>query len=131
MNYLVSENGGKKYIDALGQACLCCQQDALDLVAACGENCIDSLLLHEGNLTPAFFNLKTGLAGEILQKFINYSIKVALVLDLQQVGEGRFKEMLIDNGRSRHFRVFSERNEAEQWLLELDSTVNPFLPNRA
>jgi hypothetical protein len=43
-------------------------QDALDLMANCGYQGANRIIVHERNLTPAFFDLKTGVAGEILQK---------------------------------------------------------------
>ncbi len=47
-------------------------QDALDLMANCGYQGANRIIVHERHLTPAFFDLKTGVAGEILQKFSNY-----------------------------------------------------------
>ena len=44
-------------------------QDALDIMAAAGYHEARSLILREMNLSPEFFDLKTRVAGEILQKF--------------------------------------------------------------
>jgi len=35
-------------------------------------------------LDPAFFQLRTGLAGEILQKFVNYRVRLAILGDFTQ-----------------------------------------------
>ncbi|NDI35012.1 DUF4180 domain-containing protein [Chengkuizengella sediminis] len=54
-------------------------QSALDFMATvnyeAGCNCI---ILNKSALCEEFFNLKTKLAGEILQKFINYQMKIAI-----------------------------------------------------
>ncbi len=50
--------------------------DALDVLANAG---CDRLVLHTANLHPDFFQLATGLAGEIMQKFANYGVRAAIV----------------------------------------------------
>jgi hypothetical protein len=44
-------------------------QEALDLMADAGWQGAEGLILNAANFTPAFFDLKTGIAGDILQKF--------------------------------------------------------------
>lgn len=39
----------------------------------------DKIIIHEKNITPDFFDLKTGIAGEILQKFSNYRVRLVIV----------------------------------------------------
>ena len=35
-------------------------------------------MLDEKDLSPDFFDLKTGLAGQVLQKFVSYRTKLAV-----------------------------------------------------
>ena len=56
------------------------EADALDAVAACGEYETYKLLIPGENLSEAFFDLKSGLAGAVLLKFSNYCIKAAVVV---------------------------------------------------
>jgi len=42
-------------------------QDALDIMANSVYQGSGKIILHERNLTPDFFELKTGIAGDILQ----------------------------------------------------------------
>ncbi|MEQ8173722.1 MAG: DUF4180 domain-containing protein [Syntrophomonadaceae bacterium] len=37
------------------------------------------MILYKKTIGMEFFYLKTGIAGEVLQKFINYQIKLAIV----------------------------------------------------
>ena len=46
-------------------------QDVLDLMANAGYLGADRILIHTENLPDGFFDLKTRIAGEILQKFSN------------------------------------------------------------
>ncbi len=119
MNYHVVEHTQNRYIECLpdgGQ--IASERDALDLIAACGENQTNRLLLYAGNLADDFYHLKTGLAGTVLQKFTNYWVKVAAVLTPELVNQGRFREMVLEANRSnRDFHVFYDREKAEAWLV--------------
>lgn len=52
-------------------------QDGLDLMGNIYYQGFDKVILYEKNITPDFFDLKTKIAGEILQKFSNYRIGLA------------------------------------------------------
>lgn len=54
-------------------------QDILDIFGDIGMHDCSRLIIHEKNLHRDFFDLKTRLAGEILQKFSNYGVKLAVV----------------------------------------------------
>jgi Domain of unknown function (DUF4180) len=45
----------------------------------------DGIILHEKNIVSDFFDLKTGIAGELLQKFSNYKMRLSIVGDLQNI----------------------------------------------
>ena len=44
-----------------------------------------SVVLQKEQLAPAFFELRTGLAGAILQKFSNYRMKLAICGDFENI----------------------------------------------
>lgn len=56
--------------------------DALDLWMQARGQQADGIALHVANIAPAFFDLKTRLAGDILQKLVNYRCRLAIVGDL-------------------------------------------------
>ncbi len=56
-------------------------QDALDIMAEAGYMGSDKLIFHEKNIGSDFFDLKSRLAGEILQKFSNYRVQLAIITD--------------------------------------------------
>ncbi|GMX61795.1 DUF4180 domain-containing protein [Paenibacillus elgii] len=118
MNVQIIERGTKKYVEyTSAETPLSTRQDALDLIARCFEHDTNLLVLHAEALSDDFFNLKTGLAGEMLQKFINYRVKAALIITNEQVVKGRFKELLAEANKGNDFRVFGSAGEAEAWLL--------------
>ena len=113
MSYQVIRESGKSYVEWIPGACIANEHDALEMVAACGECDTNRLMLQAENLTPEFFQLRTGVAGGILLNLTNYTIKAALVLKPEQVGEGKFKEWVLETNRGREFRVFYDRARAE------------------
>jgi hypothetical protein len=118
MSYTLIDIEGKTYVECQpGVLCLRNEADALDLVAACGENETHRLMIHAGNLSHDFFDLSTRVAGEILLKFYNYRIKAAAVLTPELVERGKFKDFVLETNRGRDFRVFYDRAAAESWLL--------------
>lgn len=50
-------------------------------------------MIHYVTLSEDFFKLKTKVAGNIIQKFINYGIKAAAIIPHETIQKGRFKEM--------------------------------------
>ena len=92
------------------------EQDALDLVAACGGEGTQFLLLHAETLAEGFYSLRTGIAGKILQKFSNYRIKAALLVTDTKFLKGRFSEFTGEAVKSGNFGVFTSRSDAEKWL---------------
>jgi PadR family transcriptional regulator, regulatory protein AphA len=119
MNYKLIKEGLHTYLECLpGEKRLASEREALDLVAACGENGTDRLMLHAANLTDDFYQLNTGLAGALLLKFSTYRIRVAAILTPALVNQGRFREMVLETNRGNQFRVFYDRKSAEEWLIE-------------
>ncbi len=58
--------------------------DALGLIYEEGAADADWLALPAERLDPAFFDLRSGVAGELTQKFVQYGQRVAVVGDVAQ-----------------------------------------------
>ena len=90
--------------------------DALGLVSACIENDATRILLEDRHLPAAFFDLRTGFAGEFIQKLANYRMQLAVVFsDVSSHGE-RFEQFVSEARRGRGFRAFDDRESALAWL---------------
>ncbi len=121
MNYKVIEKNTKRYIECISaEKPVQNEQDALDLIAACGEHDTNLLMIHAEALSEEFFKLRTGLAGIILQKFINYRVRTAVVLQGEMKFAGKFKEFIAEANKGKDFRVFNSTVEAENWLINYD-----------
>lgn len=117
MEYRIVEKDNQKYIN-LGPAGALIQseRDALELLSVCAENGTNLLLIHGDRLSDEFLQLKTGVAGAILQKFVMYNIKTVAVLDGGRI-KGKFRELISESNRGNTFRVYEDLDEAERWLL--------------
>lgn len=88
--------------------------DISDVLVACMDH--GGLVLTQSELCPEFFDLRTGLAGETLQKFANYHARVAIVVERDDsIGE-RFMELMREHRTHPLVRFFSSGGEAESWL---------------
>ncbi len=58
--------------------------DILDMIAEIGQNDCGALIIRDSALNKDFFDLKTGFAGEILQKFSNYRVRLAITGDFSK-----------------------------------------------
>jgi PadR family transcriptional regulator, regulatory protein AphA len=118
MNMIIIERNGKKIVAAsIDKILIASVQDALDFIGFCGNNRAMGVLLDSNNLSPDFFDLKTRLAGEVLQKFINYRVRFAVVIPDHRIGNGRFSEMVSEANRGGDFRVFQDKEKAIDWLV--------------
>ncbi len=75
-------------------------QDALDLMATIMHmyDC-NRIVISESSITKSFFDLKTGIAGEILQKFSNYQTKLAIVGDFSNYNSKSLKDFIFESNK--------------------------------
>jgi len=93
------------------------EQQTVTLMGLCAENGTNLLMLHGSVISESFYRFATGVAGDILQKLINYHIKTAFVLTKDTAIPKRFQEMMLEANTGSQYRFFDSRDEAEQWLL--------------
>ena len=116
MDYKIIEKMNKKYIEIKQE--IVSESDVLDIIGICISNDIKMLVLREKAFSEEFIDLKSGLAGIVLQKFMNYRIKVSAIIDKDKI-EGRFKELVYELNKSNNFKVFNNSIDAENWILNI------------
>jgi hypothetical protein len=90
--------------------------DPVAAVRGCIEHGARALLLDAGALPGSFFDLSTGVAGEVVQKLVNYGIRMAAVVPDLAVHSPRFREFAREANTGRQFRFFASREAALGWL---------------
>ena len=88
-------------------------QDALDLMATIMHlhEC-NKIVISESSITKSFFDLKTGIAGEILQKFSNYQTKLAIVGDFSNYNSKSLKDFIFESNKGSQVFFLSDEEEA-------------------
>jgi hypothetical protein len=87
-------------------------QDGLDLMGNVYYQGFDKVILYEKNITPEFFDLKTKIAGEILQKFSNYRIGLAIVGDFDKYDSKSLKDFIFESNKTRHVNFLKSLENA-------------------
>ncbi len=82
--------------------------DALEIMADANYQGASKVLIGENNINPAFFDLKTGLAGEIIQKFVNYRMKLSIVGNFEKYESKSLRAFIIECNRGSCVSFISE-----------------------
>lgn len=87
-------------------------QSALDLMmTVCYETGTKNIAISKNLFVDRFFILSSGLAGEILQKFVNYQFRVAIYGDYSKYTSKPLKDFIYEsnNGRDIFFTASLEK----------------------
>ena len=88
------------------------EQSALDvfmsLAYETGEN---RFIISKDNLIEDFFDLRTKIAGEVLQKIINYRMKLAIIGDFSKYKSKSLRDFIYECNSGRD--IFFVKNESE------------------
>lgn len=95
-------------------------QSALDLIMTVNyETGSNRIILNKATITEDFFKLSTCLAGEILQKFINYYVKVAIVGDFSIYTSKPLKDLMYESNHGKDVFFISTVDEAIERLASV------------
>ncbi|MCP1103416.1 hypothetical protein M2454_002269 [Aequitasia blattaphilus] len=90
---------------------------ALDLVMTINyESGADKIVISKEAITEEFFVLSSGLAGEILQKFINYHIKFAVYGDYSKYTSKPLKDFIYESNQGKDFFFVETKEQAIEKL---------------
>ena len=94
-------------------------QSALDMALTVKyETGAERIAMEKRLVCEDFFILSTGVAGEILQKFINYRIKLAVYGDYSHYTSKPLRDFIYESNRGNNFFFVSSREEAIQKLAQ-------------
>jgi len=87
-----------------------------DAVIRCIEEEQNGILLDESNAPGEYFDLSSGLLGELLHKLSTYRLPLALVVSRPENYSDNFQSFLTEANRGNAIQSFANRDEAEDWL---------------
>jgi hypothetical protein len=112
--------GGKRVLFLADTgATLATERDVLDVIGATFGEEIDTVVIPARRLGPAFFDLKTGLAGAVTQKFVNYRLRLAILGDVSaHVAASRaFRDWVVESNRGASLWFLADEAALEAALL--------------
>jgi hypothetical protein len=74
------------------------------------------LILAEDDVSSEFFDLKSGLAGELFQKFENYELCLAIIVPSPERYGERFNELAREHKSHNRIRIVRSKDDALAWL---------------
>ncbi len=87
--------------------------DALDIMASASS---DFIILHEYNFGKDFFDLSTKKLGDVLQKFSNYHVRLAIIGDFSKYKSESLKAFIYEsNKQGDYLFVSSEEEVTSRW----------------
>ncbi len=79
----------------------------------------DKIAIDKRTIAEGFFILSTGIAGEILQKFINYHVKAAIYGDYSNYTSKPLRDFIYESDRGSNFFFVATKEEAIEKLGEI------------
>lgn len=96
-------------------------RSALDLAMTVKyETGAERIALAKKLVCEDFFILSTGVAGEILQKYINYHVKLAVYGDYSRYTSKPLRDFLYESNRGKDFFFADTKEEALRRLAEAE-----------
>ena len=118
MNIKTHRVGERKLAEVISDSALINNaEEGLQLLVDLYYQDFESIIIYESNITPDFFDLKTGLAGEILQKFSNYRVRLAIVGDFGKYPGKSIRDFIYESNKGRLINFLSTADEAKDKLL--------------
>jgi len=93
-------------------------RDAVDVIARAWEHRAKLVVIPAERLGEDFFRLRTRIAGEIVQKFVTYRVRVAIIGDIsRRVSESSaLRDFVVEANRGDDVWFVASLNELDQRL---------------
>jgi Domain of unknown function (DUF4180) len=94
-------------------------QDAIDLIGEAHSRQAAVVVIPAERLGDDFFRLKTGLAGEIIQKFVTYGVRLAILGDLSHYlnDSDALRDFVYESNNASHCWFVTDRKELQRRLV--------------
>jgi Domain of unknown function (DUF4180) len=86
--------------------------EGIDLLGNLYYQDFDKIIVYEKNIIPDFFDLKNGMAGEILQKFSNYRVRLAIVGDFSKYTSKSLSDFIFESNKGKQINFVGSQSEA-------------------
>ena len=88
-------------------------RSALDLAVSIQyESGCSAMVIPKSAFCEDFFKLSTRIAGEVLQKYVNYGLKMSIVGDFSCYDSRALRDFIYESNRGKHFFFVATVEEA-------------------
>lgn len=87
-------------------------EEALNILGDLYYQGFEHIILHKGNITQEFFDLKNGMAGEILQKFSNYRVRLTIVGTFNEFNSKSLNDFIFESNKGKHINFVATVEDA-------------------
>ena len=94
-------------------------EDANDLLGNAYYQGFDGMIISADKISPRFFDLKTRLAGEILQKFSTFRMRLAIVGNFSTFTSESLKSFVYESNRGSLIHFSPTTADAVAWFEKL------------
>lgn len=93
-------------------------QDAVDIIGNCSYQGSHKIIIRAANINPDFFNLKTKVAGDILEKFSTYRAQLAIVGDFSGYDSKSLKDFIFESNKTGRINFVPTLDDAIEVLIK-------------
>ncbi len=87
-------------------------QDGIDLLGNLYYQGFDKVIIHQKNIVPSFFELKNRIAGEILQKFSTYRVKLVIAGNFSIYNSSSLDDFIYESNKGNQVNFVASVAEA-------------------
>jgi len=87
-------------------------EDGIDLLGNIYYQGYDKVIITKVQITPDFFELKNGMAGEILQKFSNFRVRLVIIGDFSRTGSKSLDDFIRESNKGKLINFLFTKEEA-------------------
>ncbi|HYI77659.1 MAG TPA: DUF4180 domain-containing protein [Chryseolinea sp.] len=82
------------------------------------DSSAEGIIVHQKNIDEQFFDLRSGLAGEMLQKVVNYRLRLAIVGDFSIYESNSLRAFISESNKSNSIAFVATVEEAIKKLIK-------------
>jgi hypothetical protein len=114
---IIEENSIKIAVVSSSEILITDVQSALDLIVTIWyEAGCERIIINKSAISDDFFDLSTKIAGEILQKFIIYHMKIAIVGDFSGYTSKSLKDFIYESNKGKDIFFLPDEKHAIEKL---------------
>lgn len=108
-------------------AALSTGEDALTLIGETYGGEAETIVVPVGRLDPEFFRLRSGIAGEFVQKFVNYGKRLVILGDVSGSvsASSALQAFVVESNRGNHLWFVPDLDALDAHLRAWAATTDP------